>query len=220
VGLMSVFIAVSIVGSAPFVFKHLAHPGEVLFAYSALVILCVILARRSDGPVDGILIRRWTPISVIIALAALNLAVYPSMRVVSFPSTAPDALIEPVRLLLAGGYPYAAHLPGGVPASPGPGWLLLNLPLIASGLLPLLMPFYLGLAAWMLASVVTKARVASLFVLLLLICLNFLQKSVEGQDLFAAVCAMTAVTAGVWSRRSTPQVNSPGIAGGCGPTRV
>ena len=198
-------LGVSLVGSAPFFFKHTRWPLLALAVYAGLLVFATSCLRRAGGPIGRALESGWFPILGVVAVGALNLVVYPAMREVASPSTAPDALIEPARLLLLGAYPYAAELPGRVPVSPGPGWLLLNLPLVAWGLVPLLMPLYLGACGWALWSVRRQARSASVFLCLLLTCLNFLQKSVEGHDLFAVTCAMTTVTIAVWSSQSSPR---------------
>jgi len=198
-------ICVSLIGSAPFFFKHTRWPLLGLAMYAGLVVLGTSRLRRARGFVGRALDSPWFPILGVVAVGLLNELVYPAMRGVSSPSTAPDALVEPVRLLLVGEYPYAAELPGRVPVSPGPGWILLNLPLIALGLVPLLMPVYLAGCVWALWSVRRQARAASLFLCLLFTCLNFLQKSVEGHDLFAVTCAMTTITIVVWSDQSSPR---------------
>ena len=140
-------------GSAPFFFKHTRWPFLALVVYAGLLVFGTSCLPRAGGPIGRALDSRWFPILGVIAVGVLNLVVYPAMREVSSPSTAPDALIETARLFLLGDYPYAAELPGRTPVSPGPGWLLLNLPLVAWGLLPLLLAVYLGGGAWAVWSV-------------------------------------------------------------------
>jgi len=199
------FAAVCVVGSAPFFDKHVPYPGGALLVYTGCLFGGLVVLRRPVGPLRSLLESAWTPVSLIAALAVLDLVVHPAMRAAADASTAPDALIEPTRRLLAGDPPYAAVLPGRVPASPGPGWLLLNLPFTALGGLALLNPAYLAVAAGVLASVSGSRWIRSWFVLLSFACLNFLQKSVEGHDLFAVSFAMVAVTALAWSKRSDPR---------------
>ncbi len=124
------------------------------------------------------------------ALAAADAVLYPQSRTGPAPSTAPDALIEPARNLLAGRFPYDVALRDAAPASPGPGWVLLNAPLTLAGLVWGLSALWLAVAAVLLER--RHRGAGSGFVCILLATLPFVRMSAVGHDLFAVACALAA----------------------------
>ncbi len=188
------FIGIALVTAMPFFAKRLDAafwlPWLIycVVFISPLVLLDRILALR-----PGLAGRQLWWMLGCAGLALLNHQLYPATRLVQFPSSAPDALIEPALALAAGRHPYSVLLPDGAPISPGPGWVLLNAPLTLSGLIYLMAPFYLMLSAGLLAGM--AAWRANLYVALLLICVCFFQMSVVAHDLLAFSLAAVALTA-------------------------
>ncbi len=118
------------------------------------------------------------------------------------PSTAPEAMIVPAKNLLHGTYLYQDRLSDGAPISPGPGWILLNTPISGTGLQFLLTPLYLMFAALFIGKVTSRGRGSILFVLITFACLNFLQQSMAGHDIFAIGFAMLIITLLTFQKRS------------------
>jgi len=87
-------------------------------------------------------------ILLFILITLVNILVYPladSLKYQARGSDQDDALIVGAKNLISGKNPYEAHtyFPGN-PLSPGPGWLIMNLPFTTSGLYCLLTPFYIS----------------------------------------------------------------------------
>ncbi len=128
---------------------------------------------------------------LLVLLGAADAALYGRSRSGPEPSTAPDAMIEPARKLLAGEFPYSVDLREHAPASPGIGWVALNAPLTLVGFAPLLSAIWLAAAAAALARRAPPA--AAVFVALSLANLHFLRLSFVGHDLFAFSCALVVL---------------------------
>jgi hypothetical protein len=110
----------TLASGAPFFFKHAPFAPAFVLAHAASLMLCWRFARFA----------RWGTALAILATAATGAFAYPWSRTVAEPSSAPDALIEPVLRALAFAQPYAND---GASASPGLAWSLLNAPLTLAG---------------------------------------------------------------------------------------
>jgi hypothetical protein len=163
--------------------------------YAVCAAVMVLLLLRPPGILAGVsralTARGVLPALPVIALAAADFVWYPYTRHVAHPSTGPDAMVVPMVRLLEGNQPYAAPLWDGALISPGPGWMLLNAPLSTNGLIVLLSPFWLALAAGLLAS--RDAVAGALFVGALFASRDFLVQSAGGHDIFAVNLAVTTV---------------------------
>jgi hypothetical protein len=198
------YLLIAGITSSPFFLKHIPTKFPVLIsAYIVALTLCGLLAFKFRSR----LFTLGNPLSwstLVVGFAVINYLLYASTRRVSALSTAPNALMEPaIAFLQAGQHPYSVRLFDGAPISPGPGWILLNAVFSLTGQIELLVPFYLAVAAFLLAKFSNGAALA--FVLLLFGSLNFFQMSVTGHDLPATTLAMVALTLALyrWNRYPT-----------------
>jgi len=178
------------------------RPGTVLFPlyvaivavtslrlpFAALAALSALMLAR---PPRTLLALPFLPAAAVVALAALGVALHSYTRHVAHPSTGPDAMIVPILRLLHCQQPYATRLWDAAPISPGPGWLLLNAPLTATGLIVLLTPAWLAITAALIARQAEGA--ATLFILSLCASRDFLVQSIVGHDIFAINLAVAAL---------------------------
>ncbi len=179
--------------------KHTTRPIALTIGYAVgLVVIAWVMKASTLERKNQRVTRLWLVLCVALALA--NAIVYPGTRIPDAHSTAPDALIEPAQRLLDGVYPYAKTLYDGAPASPGPAWIAVHAPLTSLGLIWLVVPIHLGLAAYMVSR--ASPSNATPFAVFVLALLAFVQMSVVGHDLFAVGCAMVAVTLGVYEQTS------------------
>jgi len=187
-------LIIATITSAPFFIKHFPEASYILIAtYIAGLVILGFLFRRFDVQQFRIINHYSLWVLGILALAALNVSLYPGTRLVPNPSTAPNALMEPaITLWRTGSHPYSIRLFDGALISPGPGWILLNLPFSLSGMITLLIPTYFMLAGVMIAK--WSKAYAFVFVLLLIASLNFLQMSITGHDLPATTLALVSLT--------------------------
>lgn len=182
--------------------KHTAYPWLMTMAYASVLLFVGVwlwrtgrrAGRNTGWPLTAALV-------LVAALAIANASLYPSTRVGTARSSAPDALIDSGSRLLAGEYPYARPLFDGALISPGPGWVVLQAPLTRTGLIWLMLPIHLALACYMLSRRTGAGAFA--FCVLVLAMPAFLQMSFVGHDLFAVGCAMVVVTLAVHEQMST-----------------
>lgn len=188
------FIFLTVLTSVPFFIKYLpGHFPIFIGLYSVMLIGALAVISSLSKKKFGLLEHNWPWLMAILALLALNFMFYSKTRLVDHPSTAPNALVEPaMNMFLKYSDPYSVTLFDRAPISPGPGWLILNAPLSLANLIPLLNPIYAALAAWMIS--LRQKREASLFVILLMSSLCYLQMSVVGDDLPAITCALVSLT--------------------------
>lgn len=186
--LLGSFGGLALLSSLPFFARHpiAGAAGPILY----LLLLTALIYAATGARLARLANSRLTAAAGIALLALGNLLLFPGTRLVEHPSSAPDALSQPVARLLAGLEPYGERLFDGAPISPGPGWILLHAPFTALGLLPLILPAWLGLAAWLVAR--AGGRPAG-FVALTMAPLAFLQMSVVGHDIFAISLAFLVV---------------------------
>lgn len=188
------YVLCAAISAVPLLAKLRANPYPAALAYLVGLLLLVaamrpatrILAERPRAAVALVVVA-------VFGLAAVCAALYPRSRAGSAPSTAPDAMVEPVRELAAGHFAYDVSLRGGAPASPGVGWVVLNAPVTLSCGAWVLSAVWLAAAAGALGR--RRPAVAAAFAVLLIATAHFLRLSIVGHDLFAATCAMVAVTA-------------------------
>ena len=182
------YVVISIVTSAPFFMVFFSEYSIFLILSYALFLIFLVfsiekLSLRKSNILDCDLL--W--LLLIVVLGLLNILLYPGTRLVPNPSSAPSALIEPAVALFHDRLnPYSIRIFDGAPISPGPGWILLNSPLLLSGLITILTPVYLIFSGFMVSKL-CKPTHAFIYVLLVLAPLNFLQMSIIGHDLPAII---------------------------------
>ena len=192
--LYGVYLAVAVISSAPFMIKHLPKYSLVaIIAYTALLFGFIILLRRFDVQQCGVFNNHFSWIVGVVLLAGLNVFLYPQTRLIQHPSSSPNALIDPlIALFRDGSNPYSIRLFDGSFISPGPGWMLLNAPFLLTGLIAVLTPTYLLIAGSMIAK--RQRAFTFMFIVLLGLCLCFLQLSIACSDLPAISLAFVALT--------------------------
>ncbi|MCU1308575.1 MAG: hypothetical protein JWN45_3270 [Acidobacteriaceae bacterium] len=99
-----------------------------------------------------------------------------------------DAVIMSVDQIRAFHYPYTNVTYLGGKISPGPGWVLLHLPLTALGLYQFIGPMMIALSAWYLRRLSKHA--ANIYLILLLITPTVSQLLVPGSDLISLATAI------------------------------
>lgn len=176
------------------VFKLLPYPA---YAGALLIVLGILfsylLLSGRVKLITDVLSFRLLPHSILVILSVINWFVYPIIdgrKAQGLGSTGDDAMIEPIRSLLAGGGLYDARLYDGAPISPGPGWILLNAPLTISGLYFLITPVYLTLTVLLFRSwVMDKVRAATAMALILSSPIIW-ELMTNGHDLVALGCSL------------------------------
>ena len=109
-------------------------------------------------------------------------------------STANNAIIEPAMRFFSGNSMYDVILPGGVPASPGPGWIILNSPLVISGFYWAITAVY-GIAAMVVTVWMGIPAVLTVIAFLLLSSsVIFWNLNVVGHDLVPIGLAIVSLT--------------------------
>lgn len=173
----ALLIAGTLASGAPFFFKHAPFPLALVAAHAAILFLCWRFARLAP----------WGAGLAIAATSVVGALAYPWSRTVVHPSSAPDALIDPLRRALAGLVPYAND---GAPASPSLAWSLLNAPATLLDAPWALTPI------WAAIFVVTLARHAPRTwqapALVLLANPAMVQAAAVGHDIWAAGFALAA----------------------------
>lgn len=162
-----------------------------LFCYSLLL---------NDNPLKARIERflgSYVFTGIIIGLfVILNHFIYPiadGLKVHGGGSTADDALLEPMRALLAGRQMYDIYVYSGVKASPGPGWILINAPFTATGLYVCLVPFYVALTTVLFTKLYGSLRAANLILVFLCSSLIFWELLVTGHDSIAMSCSIAMI---------------------------
>jgi hypothetical protein len=112
------------------------------------------------------------------------------------------AMTLPVHALLGGHHMYDIALPASVPASPGPGWIVLNAPFTLIHAPWLLIPFWLAAAAVVTRIAYGHGTEVNVALVLLLVSPHFARMVAENQDLLVVPCALilTMVITGRWVR--------------------
>lgn len=186
--------------TAPFpIASRTGHYAVFCMAYG----LCVLL------PLGAVLFRlRWPFLRRVLAHPAFWLVCFSFLAwygqvhflrlVLPRPNelTAAPALMLPAHNMVHGIDPYAVHLAGGAPVSPGPGWILLLAPLTLAKGAGLLTALGMLLVGYLLSQ---RSRVAvGIFCLLTVLQPDLVWTSIWGTDLFliplafAALCLLVA----------------------------
>lgn len=112
------------------------------------------------------------------------------------------AMTLPVHALLHGHQMYDIALPASVPASPGPGWILLNAPFTLIHASWLLIPFWLAAAAVVIRVAYGRGVEVNVALVLLYVSPHFARMVAEDQDLLIVPCALIVlvVIANRWVR--------------------
>ncbi len=177
------YCVLATLASTPFFARHVHYgfwPALVVVYFIVLVIGARTVLHLSAIGWGRTLV---VPSTLIVLLAIANLYFYPKTANESFPSGGAVAMNLTTAKLMHGSDPYNS-LPGEPEAlSPGPGWIILNAPLVAMGKVDLVVPFWFALAALGLFRLQPSSATA--FTLLTLVQLDFLQMSFVGHDLFA-----------------------------------
>ncbi len=206
------YILITAITSCPFFIKH--FPSQLFFFiplyFIFLISISIIIKDKWLARIKYTNNMRFILLMILILLLA-NIILYPGTRLIEKPSTAPEALIKPARMMLFEGLnPYSDFLSDGAPVSPGPGWIIINSPFALTGAITFLVPFYLMLLSVLLAK---DSILSALSLIIMLFCsLNFLQMSFTGHDLAAAAMALTAIVILVY-RNSIPYYISGILAG-------
>ncbi len=125
------------------------------------------------------------------------------------------AMTLPVHALLHGHQLYDIALPASVPASPGPGWILLNAPFALIHTPWLLIPFWLAVAVVVTRMAYGRGLEVNVALGLLLVSPHFFRMLAENQDLVVVPVAFitTVVVTSRWLR-STPAAAAVGVLAG------
>lgn len=127
------------------IYKYLPYPLACSVAVFLLsgVMYYGLLFTEIGKP---ILQSKYFSIALILLVAFAGLIIYPYANARSSfggGSTADDAIIEPINSLLNGRGLYDVNI--GVPVSPGPGWILINIPFAFRFSIFLMTPAYLAM---------------------------------------------------------------------------
>jgi hypothetical protein len=100
------------------------------------------------------------------------------------------AMTLPVHALLHGHQMYDIALPASVPASPGPGWVILNAPFTLIHASWLLIPFWLSAVAMVTRIAYGRGMEVNVALVLLYVSPHFARMLAEDQDLLIVPCAL------------------------------
>jgi hypothetical protein len=164
----------------------------MFFVYSLLFndTVAALLQRLLD--------RKGIVLSLVLLLAVVNFFAYPiadSLKEQGRGSDQDDALIEAVHGLLRGENPYETVSYFNQYPSAGPGWILLNAPLVAANGYFLLTPLYVLLAAFAIQKITGRRDQAALFILLLCSSPAFWELMIVGSDFLAIGSLFVFITA-------------------------
>lgn len=146
---------------------------------------------------------KWLLIAMVAVFFLEALFLYPiadGRKAIHSGSDEDDAIIVAADQMRALHFPYAQKTYLGGPISPGPGWIMLNIPAIKVHLYALQGPLLLALLAWMLRR--RSAREAFLFVAVLLFCPAIHLLISNGSDLVALSAAFMLFGVSVYQQRS------------------
>lgn len=109
--------------------------------------------------------------------------------------TQAQALIAPGQALVHGHHLYSVHLQRGNPVSPGPLWLVTNVPFSFPHLFALLLPFWLAVSVVALRWALRRPAEVAVGLALLCCTSHFYVMLAEGQDLLVIGALMVAAVA-------------------------
>jgi hypothetical protein len=181
------------------IFKFLPHPVLVSIIIGMLLFLFyhLLFSDKAQGYFSRHqkLIKRLIPFIIVLFIAS-NYRIYPVLdayRNVGRGSTADDAVILSINNLVTEGHFYAKTLPGAIPISPGPGWLLLNALFVLCRCYFLLTPFYVAGMIWIYMRLYKNGIVPLLVLLLLSSSPVFWELMFTGNDLIAVGCSFAII---------------------------
>jgi len=139
--------------------------------------------------------RKIVFIGLIFIVIVINAFVYPiadSLKYWGRGSDQDDALIVTALNLISGRNPYEARTYFHInPISPGPGWIILNIPFTLTGLYFLLVPTYLFTLLFFIKKISKGYYLPNIFLVLCISSLAFWETTVVGSDMFAIGVLLT-----------------------------
>lgn len=209
------YLLLAAVGTVAIAAAHLGNGPAwgLAYAFMMAIVLGILLFRPLPGIAERLLRNPILWAAMLLVMATADQIHFHHAQTKSNPLTSALALELPARAFLHGHDPYSIHLPGNAPISPGPGWILLVLPLTAPGLTGLL-----GAAA-LAVTYATLRRwdpaKAGLYCLLMLVQPLFQSQAANGQDLYVlSLCLVTfALLLGRHAGR-TPAIALIGVLAG------
>ncbi len=173
-------------------YKYTAASQHFLIYFYLLLIFAVywiIFSKQILSLLNNILNKRWITWVLAVVIILINFIVYPiadNLKLQGKGSDQDDAIIVTASNLALGKNPYEAHTYfTGNPLSPGPGWIILNLPFALKGLYFLLTPFYIILLLLLLRKITGGYFSGNLFIILCISSFAFWETMVVGSDMFA-----------------------------------
>lgn len=185
----ALFLLFFLIASLRGIFKYLPNPEWVAIAFVGvgLAAFCCLLALNVVRD-TFVRLASWPIVSylAIVLWAVVSYVIYPiadARKLIGKGSTADDAVIVSAQSFLQGNGMYAGVLYDGAPISPGPGWVLLNLPIASHALFWLITPLYalIALLVWRKANL--PAAGVGISLLLLSGSLLFWDLLVTGHDI-------------------------------------
>ena len=160
--------------------------------------------RARPTALDRLLASPWTTLALLLGLTAVIAVVYPladGLRNVGEGSDHDDALVLAATRLAEGSWPYGVRTYLGMPITPGPGWLLLWLPLAAMHMVWLVGPLALAAWAWAMAKATGTWRASNVALVLLGTSAACWEHLVTGGDYLAIGALATTVVLMAHGRR-------------------
>jgi hypothetical protein len=172
------------------VFKYLPNPvaGTAIMLVACAALYYTILF-TSFG--KKVLSSKWCGISVLLFTGIAGAIIYPRANGLSASgggSIADDAIIMPIASLLGGHGLYDVNI--GMPVSPGPGWLLLNIPFAFRWSIFLINVVYLGVLLLVCRRIFGDFLSGNRLLIIFASSLLFWDLSVTGYDHFAIGVAL------------------------------
>jgi hypothetical protein len=186
VALYLLFALLTSIGSLYVLSRHASHPFWL--AAMLLAILLGPLATATfvycPGWLQALLSSRGFWLVCVVAITAIDITRY-HHHLHAFeanPSTAAPALVQPAIQLIHGHDPYQVRLEGGVPISPGPGWIILLAPVTSLGGVAALLGLVVGLCTYLVRQEAPAS--AGLIILFVLMQPLLLSQSMVAHDIF------------------------------------
>jgi uncharacterized membrane protein YidH (DUF202 family) len=182
------------------VYRHGSAHGALLatallIAGAAALAMAAALLRYE--PVRRLLSSAWLPTATLVVLSVICLVAMPHQTNLHErnPPTARPAMEEPADAILHGHTLYSVHLPGNVPVSPGPLWIIVNAPFSWLHIYALLDPAWLALVILVARRHYGLRLESTAWLLLLCLSPTFVRLLVQGYDIVALACAALLVPA-------------------------
>lgn len=207
---MVLLLAIPSLGS---IFKYVPYPALASVFYVICCIVYFIFLSRTVSNFSGLnRVLNWRPLSycLITVNAIVAYFLYPiadGRKQIGKGSAADDAIIEPALTLLRNESLYSPALYGGVPISPGPGWILQNASFALLDIFWLMSAFYMALSVFVVRACGASFRATNIALLLLWSSLIFWRLLITGHDIIAigfSALLLTALAYKVTSDKATP----------------